>query len=129
MRKAKKIREKKEWSPHKYLVAAARKTWRWSPARTAVLKRVKIDSNHWQCEKCNAIVTQLDVVTKRGRKRKKIDGAVDHILPVGKQPRDWAEYPDYYKRMYCDITNLQFLCTACHKPKSKTENAARRKPK
>lgn len=120
-----KIKKIREWSPHKYLVSAARKTWRWSPERTSVLKRVHLDKLHWQCEKCGTLVTKIDYVTKKGRKRRKIDGAVDHIAPVGKQPRDWDEYPDYYRRMFCGKFNLQFLCTECHAPKSQAERKAK----
>lgn len=120
-------RKKAEWSPHRYLVAAARKTWRWSPARTAVLKRVQADKTHWKCEKCLKLVTKVDYVTRSKSKKKRIDGAIDHIIPVGKQPRTWEEYPDYYKRMFCDTSNYQFLCTPCHKVKTDAEKAKRKK--
>ncbi len=118
-------RKKKEWTPHKYLVAAARKTWRWSPARKSCLDVAEIAPNQWQCSQCRKCVTKIDYVTKRGRKRRKIDGAVDHKEPVGKQPKEWDEYPAYYRRMFCDNSNLQFLCTSCHKPKSLKETKIR----
>lgn len=122
-------RVKKPWSPHKYLVAAARKTWQWSPSRTEVLKRVKIGIDEWRCEECLKAVTQVDYITKKGRKRKRIDGAVDHIKPVGKQPQSFEEWPAYLAKMYCPIENLMFLCTTCHAIKSKAEAAARKKKK
>ncbi len=114
-------RKKKEWSPHRYLVAAARKTWRWSPARTAVLKRAQVDKTHWKCEKCLKVVTKVDYITRSKSKNKRVDGAIDHITPVGKQPKTWEEYPDYYKRMFCDVDNYQFLCTDCHALKTQNE--------
>lgn len=119
-------RKKAPWTPHRYLVAAARKTWRWSPPRKQVLDEAETSPRQWMCQKCLKCVTKIEYVTKKGRKRNKIDGAVDHIIPIGKQPRTWDEYPAYYKRMYCEKENLQFLCTACHAPKSKLESAKRK---
>jgi len=63
------------------------------------------------------------VITVRNRKRRKIDGAIDHIAPVGKQPREWDEYPEFYKRLFCGAENLQFLCTECHHTKTVKERA------
>ena len=119
--------EKKEkgWTPHKYLVADARKRWRYSPARNEALKIAKVDKAKYRCTECKAVVSTIEYVTKRGRKARKVDGAVDHILPVGKQPRDWDEYPAYYRRMFCPSSNLAFLCNPCHKIKSEKERVQR----
>lgn len=117
---------KKDWTPHKYLVAAARKTWRWSPARTQVLNRAKVDKGLWRCEQCQTVVGSIQYITKRGRKAKKIDGAIDHIQPIGTQPRDWSEYPTFYALVFCGIENLQFLCSSCHDTKSKKEAGVRK---
>lgn len=113
----------KEWSPHRYLVAAARKIWRWSPERREVLKKAKAGKDQWTCEKCKTVFGIVEMVTKKGRKRKRMGGAVDHIVPIGKQPAKWSDYPAYYKRMFCPRTNLQVLCKACHDPKSKAERS------
>jgi len=52
---------------------------------------------------------------------------VDHIepvVPIGKTSREmtWDELVD---RLYCDIENLQVLCTKCHKKKSAEERSLR----
>ncbi len=120
---------KKAWSPHKYLVAAARKTWRWAPERREVLKRVKVGVDQWKCELCGHVSQKVKYITKKGKKRSKTDGAVDHIVPIGKQPREWDDYPDYYKRMFCSVENMQYLCSACHKIKSGKEAGTRAKRK
>lgn len=122
----KKPKKPREWNPHKYLVAAARNTWRWAPQHRQVLLRASAGEGKWKCEKCSKVVTRINYVTKRGRKARKIDGAVDHIKPIGQQPRSWAEYEAYYERVYCSIENLMFLCTACHSEKSKKEAADRK---
>lgn len=117
---------KKEWNPHPYLVADARKRWRYSPARNEALKKAKLDIAKWQCTTCKAVVSNIKYTTKRGRLASKVDGAVDHIIPVGKQPRGWDEYPAYYKRMFCSSENLAFLCSACHAIKSAKEREQRK---
>lgn len=122
----KRVKKDKVWSPHKYLVADARKRWRYSPARNEALKSAKVDKSQWKCTKCSAIVGNIKYMTKRGRKASKVDGAVDHIVPVGKQPREWDDYPDYYRRMFCPSSNLAFLCSKCHDEKSALEREARK---
>lgn len=111
----------KTWNPHPYLVAAARKVWRWSPERRACLSAVqrgektkKTDTRERQCSECKKWFPFKQVVA-------------DHIEPVGKQPTSWEHYPAYYVRMFCPRSNLQPLCTGCHKVKTGKENAARRK--
>lgn len=129
MKKTKKVtlKVKKEWSPHKYLVAAARKVWRWSPARTAVINRAQTGYATWKCESCQKEVGKVDVLSRRGARKQKIDGAADHIAPVGKQPKTWDGYPDFYRRLFCEEANYQFLCTQCHAVKTKAEGTERRK--
>ena len=47
---------------------------------------------------------------------------VDHILPVGSS-KTWDEY---IERLFCEAGNLQVLCKACHKKKTKIDNQANR---
>jgi 5-methylcytosine-specific restriction endonuclease McrA len=120
-----KSKKEKIWTPHKYLVADARKRWRYSPARNEALKRAKADVGEWRCTECLTVVGTIKYLTKRGRKASKVDGAVDHIVPVGTQPRDWDDYPSYYRRMFCPTENLAFLCSKCHDAKTAVERQAR----
>jgi 5-methylcytosine-specific restriction endonuclease McrA len=105
------------WNPHPYLVAAARRVWRWSPERRACLssgeRGVKANRER-QCEKCLKWHPFKLVVA-------------DHIDPVGKQPTTWADYAVYYPRMFCPRSNLQRLCKECHGAKTKAERKARKK--
>lgn len=50
-----------------------------------------------------------------------MSGAVDHITPIGKQPRTFEEYPEYLKRHFCGEANLQVLCKECHLIKTQRE--------
>ena len=88
-----------------YLIGAARKVWRWSPARRGVKDRCKAGKK-FKCETCNKIVAKIQI---------------DHIVPIGKAPRDWQGWDDYYRKLFCSIDNLQGLCSDCHKKKSKKE--------
>lgn len=119
------MREKKAWTPHKYIIAAARKAWRWAPQHKVVLQRASVNKGFWKCEKCLDIVSRINYITRRGRKARKIDGAVDHIQPLGLQPQSWNDYVSWFGRLFCPIENLMFLCTHCHSIKSAAEAAQR----
>lgn len=45
------------------------------------------------------------------------DVAVDHINPVGtlRKPED---LPDFVMNLFCELDNLQVLCSSCHKIKT-----------
>lgn len=84
-----------------YLVAAARKIWRWSPKRSQLKREAK------KCVSCSKpFKTQKDV-------------QADHITPVGKAPREWKGWDEYYERLF--EGELQPLCVKCHKEKSAKE--------
>jgi len=56
---------------------------------------------------------------------------VDHkkpLIPLSKTSKD-LDYNTIVERLFCKLSNLQILCTSCHKKKSKEENAKRRKYK
>lgn len=90
-----------------YLIGAARKIFGWSPAKRGIKDRCKVGKK-FQCELCKKIVPKIQV---------------DHISPIGKAPRDWNGWDEWYKKLFCGIDNLQGLCVECHKAKSKRERA------
>jgi 5-methylcytosine-specific restriction endonuclease McrA len=45
---------------------------------------------------------------------------VDHIVPAG-ELRTANDLPGFVERLFCEIDNLQVLCTNCHDGKSKTD--------
>ena len=56
---------------------------------------------------------------------------VDHIIPVvpiGVLSKDLS-WDTLVTNIFCDIENLQVICTTCHKKKSKEENAERKRVK
>jgi 5-methylcytosine-specific restriction endonuclease McrA len=68
------------------------------------LKRQKFE---YQCNKC-----------KKWFPEKKIN--VDHIHPAGSLNCS-ADLPGFVERLFCEVNNLQVLCTHCHDIKTKNE--------
>ena len=78
---------------------ALRKLWLYSPERREALKRAKIFTKTWKCEKCNTLTDKPDV---------------DHIVPVGSYKDGWD---GVIERMFVGADGLQVLCKKCHKEK------------
>lgn len=102
----------KEWW-EKYIYAAARKTWRWSPVRKQAKKDARLPNGKLKCEKCKKGFPETET-------------QVDHISPVvpisGK--KSWDQY--FERLLNVSIEGVQVLCKSCHKEKSKSENALRK---
>ena len=96
-----------------YLVGAARKVWGWSNERREIKKQAQIGKK-WKCAECKELFSKVHV---------------DHIIGVGKSPREFSGWDDYYKRLFCSIENLQVLCVQCHGRKTKREKRNGRKLK
>ncbi len=88
-----------------YLVAAARRIWGWSPAVAALRKTPRI------CAECGARERTKPTRLEKFHK--------DHVEPVGKAPRGWEGWDEYYRRMF--ETPLQWLCQPDHKKKTARE--------
>lgn len=112
--------DKKPWSPDRYLLAAFRKVFRWSPERRKALSRAfkykKGKVEYYECEQCRKIVP---------RKEKQ----VDHIEAVIPPLVGFTGYDDLRARMFVTAQMLQVLCRLCHGSKTQAENAVRRKVK
>lgn len=68
----------------------------------------------YRCQCCKGIVDRVEI---------------DHIKPVGPMfkwpPIDRTEATNFLERLLCDRSNLQALCSPCHKAKSALETTAR----
>ena len=47
-------------------------------------------------------------------------GNVDHIIPAGSLNKA-GDLPGFVERLFCEIDNLQVLCTTCHDLKTKND--------
>lgn len=72
------------------------------------LKRQKFE---YQCNECGGWFPE-----------KKIN--IDHIMPAGTL-RCANDLPGFVERLFCEIDNLQVLCTTCHDAKTKSEKDGR----
>jgi 5-methylcytosine-specific restriction endonuclease McrA len=108
------VRNKLSWNPHRYLVAAARRVWRWCPEKKIAAAVCAVGSTKRRCSTCNEVFPKKLV-------------HMDHIIPVGKQPREWEEYPEFYRRLFCAASNIQGLCRPCHKSKTNVDVKEMRK--
>lgn len=88
------------------LVSQARNVWRQSD-NYKIVKRAALVRTGWY----------LCVICKQEHEIIKID----HIEPVGKQPKTMREFGDWLQRLFCDVANLRAICTDCHKIKTKEE--------
>jgi 5-methylcytosine-specific restriction endonuclease McrA len=98
-------RKAKPFNPHPYLVSAARRIWRWSDEKKTASELCAVGKDKRRCTTCREVFPRKLV-------------HMDHIVPVGKQPREWADYPGYYERLFCPASNIQGLCKTCHKEKT-----------
>lgn len=117
MKKTKRVKgEKREWKPDGYIYAALRRIFGWSPAKREALKRAKFDEERYTCASCAKQFERKGV-------------AVDHVSPVVEPSKGFEGWDVYISRLYCDAGNLQVLCRADHKIKTKQENALRKRIK
>lgn len=75
--------------------------------------RCKKDAVLYPCMACKNLVSRKDV-------------AVDHIDPVVSSNTGFVDYDTFIKRLFCDASNLQLLCSTCHQEKTNRERAARK---
>jgi 5-methylcytosine-specific restriction endonuclease McrA len=108
---AKKPKKAKVWKWEKYIFAAARKTWRWSPVRREVIKEAKF-GEFYRCNVCRKYVDEIQV---------------DHINPIVPPETGFTTWDSYFNNLYCDKSNLQAICIPCHRFKTTFEQSKRKK--
>lgn len=69
-------------------------------------------AKHYICAACKNEFTSKDV-------------EVDHISPVVSVGDGFIDWNTFIERLYCPKENLQVLCKACHKKKTKEERKLR----
>jgi hypothetical protein len=109
-KKSPKPKKKKVYNLKSRIVAGIRKVWRFSPLRTEVKKRCKVDG-FYRCDKCRKLTDHVDV---------------DHIQPAIDPTLGWQGYDSFIERLFCDINNLQGLCLSCHSGKTTSERKVRK---
>ncbi len=89
---------------------------KWSPIQEA-LALAREERGKYRCAGCGSLVPAS---VKVGRMRKK-NVHVDHIHPIIDPAIGWVSWDDTIDRMFCELDNLQVLCTECHDVKTQEE--------
>lgn len=91
-----------------WLLVKLRRVSRFWPVKTQVYHRVKVDKGIYECESCKKHFKQKDL-------------QLDHIDPVIDPKVGFVDWNTYINRLFCDVSNFQALCKACHKIKTAGE--------
>lgn len=110
-------------------IQAARQAWRRAFSRSPIVvelmkenrrkvarynkdgSRHKVDANEHLCNVCKQ--------WKRSVKGSMV--VIDHIQPVVDPKTGFVDFNTYFKRMWCDKSNLQKICGECHREKTNEE--------
>lgn len=93
-----------------------RASMKWAPISEA-LKNARIKRGVYLCAGCHK---EVPASRKEGRKRVK-NVHVDHIEPVVVPWIGFQGWDVLVDRLFCEIKNLQVLCSKCHDIKSQQE--------
>lgn len=130
-----KPKRKKEWVEDAAIYSALRRAYRSSPAVNAALARCK--EEYFITSKKGKLMRRVrfNCEAMCGAKPSRKGVQVDHTDPVV-DPQDGNLLPDgtrnwvkQIKRLFVKAEALKVLCKPCHKAKSNSENAVRRKRK
>lgn len=104
--------------PYSVYQGKLRRLWEESPMKYEALRRAKIATNQYKCEKCGKIAIYRLI-------------EVDHIAPVVRikdQPGETSQVKllHYVTRLNCAPDGLQVLDYECHGSKSRKENKERK---
>ena len=89
-----------------------RATQKWAPIQECK-KKARTRRGLYHCAGCGEEVPAS--VKEEGSRRRSNNIHVDHIEPIIDPKVGWTTWDDCIERMFCELDNLQVLCTACHK--------------
>jgi hypothetical protein len=93
-------------------------TIKWPP-KTETLKNSRVEKGVYRCDGCKQ---DVPVTVKIDGKRVR-NVFVDHVAPIVPPDLGFTTWDDYINNMFCDSSNLQTLCSACHTTKTMEERA------
>ena len=102
-----------------------RTTMKWGPIGEC-LKNARIRRGWYLCNICKeeipaSIVTEVTLKNGRSQKKRVKNAIVDHINPIVDPAVGWVSWDNCIERMFCELSNLQCVCKACHDAKSLEE--------
>lgn len=115
------LRNDGEWTEGRYrsfitsTLRGGMRRWppKWKTLKSAEVGRITNKKTgklamHYICAGCNSHYPAKDV-------------QVDHVSPVVDPTTGFVSWDVYIDRMFCERSNLQVLCTTCHKEKTAKE--------
>lgn len=88
-----------------------RASLKWPP-RNECLANARVNRGVYRCEICEELFRRHEV-------------HVDHKEPVIPIAQGFTTWDEYIKRLLCDVSGLQCICSVCHDSKTKSENGMR----
>ncbi len=71
---------------------------------------------------CAGCLTEVPVtVTQEGSRKRVKNVHVDHVVPIIAPETGFTTWDDCINRMFCELDNLQVLCSSCHATKTEEE--------
>lgn len=96
-----------------FVIAMLRRaTYMW-PAFTEALGRARVSRGVYRCAHCTDHFGRKEIHK-------------DHIKPVVPLT-GWDDWNGFINRLFCTADDLQILCKACHKKKTKAEGEVRKR--
>lgn len=89
-----------------------RSSMKWAPINQCK-KAARTRRGFYLCAGCGKEVAAT--VKEEGSRRRTNNVHVDHIEPIIDPAIGWTTWDDCIERMFCELDNLQVLCTTCHK--------------
>lgn len=116
----------KTWNQEAAIRGALRRVFSRSPVIREVMFKVRREVPKYNKDgsraKKNAVQYQCNVCTTFVGSTY---ASVDHIIPVVSVSDGFVDYHTFISRLFCDISNLQVICDACHQIKTQTERISR----
>lgn len=107
------IKPKNDFSYIKFSCSTLRRYWKKTPMASIARQKARKAIGRYECNKCKNLFSDKD-------------GQLDHINPVVEPLIGFVDLNTFASRLFCDESNLQFLCTGCHSEKTQVENKVRR---
>jgi len=93
---------------------------RWPPI-SEIKKKARVARGTYLCNICQETVPVSILVD--GKRRRNVE--IDHIEPIVTPSEGFVDWNKFIANLFCEESNLQVTCSACHNKKSSNERQER----